>query len=61
VDFDDPQEAAAVTLFLSRGAGHTWPGSHLPLFPISLRLILGRTSKEVDATAEIWRATSASV
>jgi polyhydroxybutyrate depolymerase len=61
VDFGDPREAAAVTLFVSRGAGHTWPGSHLPLFPISLRLILGRTSKEVDATAEIWRATSASV
>jgi poly(3-hydroxybutyrate) depolymerase len=61
VDFGDPNEAAAVTLFVSRGAGHTRPGSRLPLFPISLRLILGRTSKEVDATAEIWRATSAAV
>jgi len=54
VDFGDPP---AVTLFVSRGAGHTWPGSRLPL---SLRLMLGRTSKEIDATTEIWRATSAS-
>ena len=41
MDIGDPNEAAAVTLFVSQGAGHTWPGSHLPLF---LRLILGRTS-----------------
>jgi polyhydroxybutyrate depolymerase len=59
MDFGDPAEAAAVTLFVSRGAGHTWPGSRLPLFPISLRLILGRTSMEIDATTEIWRATGA--
>jgi polyhydroxybutyrate depolymerase len=55
IDFGDPGKEAAVTLFLSQGAGHTWPGSHLPL---PLRLILGQTSKEVDATTEIWRATS---
>jgi polyhydroxybutyrate depolymerase len=69
MDFGDPSEAAAVTLFLSQGAGHTWPGSRLALFPVSplsplsplyLRLILGRTSKEIDATTEIWRATSGS-
>ena len=56
-DFGDPNQAAAVTLFVSQGAGHTWPGSHLPLF---LRLILGRTSMEIDATTEIWRATGGS-
>jgi poly(3-hydroxybutyrate) depolymerase len=40
-----------VTLWTSRGAGHTWPGSHLGPF---LRMILGRTSTEIDATLEIW-------
>lgn len=67
--FGEPSEVATVTLFVSRGAGHTWPGSRLPLFagfplsplsPLFLRLILGRTSKEVNATTEIWRATSLS-
>jgi polyhydroxybutyrate depolymerase len=54
IDFGERNDETAVTLFISRGAGHTWPGARLPLF---LRLILGRTSKEIDATAEIWRAT----
>jgi polyhydroxybutyrate depolymerase len=58
ISFGDPGEAAAVTVFVSQGAGHTWPGGRLPL---SLRLILGRTSNEIDATAEIWRSTSAAV
>ncbi len=40
-----------VTLFTSKGAGHTWPGGHLGLF---LRLLLGRTSMEIDATSRIW-------
>jgi poly(3-hydroxybutyrate) depolymerase len=40
-----------VTLWVSRGAGHTWPGSRLP---IALRLLLGRTSHEIDATEELW-------
>jgi poly(3-hydroxybutyrate) depolymerase len=53
-----PGEVATVTLFVSEGAGHTRPGSRLPL---SLRLILGRTSSEIDATTEIWRSTTASV
>lgn len=57
IEFGDPNQSAAVTLFVSKGAGHTWPGSRLPLL---LRLILGRTSNEIDATTEIWRATSAS-
>ena len=54
VDFGDTRNAAAVTLFVSQGAGHTWPGSRLPVF---MRLILGRTSMDIDATSEIWRAT----
>jgi len=40
-----------VTLWTSRGAGHTWPGGHLGLL---LSLSLGRTSKEIDATKSIW-------
>ncbi len=40
-----------VTLWTSRGAGHTWPGGHLGLL---VRLILGRTSREIDATESIW-------
>jgi polyhydroxybutyrate depolymerase len=40
-----------VTLWTSRGAGHTWPGGHLGLM---LSLSLGRTSKEIDATKSIW-------
>ena len=40
-----------VTLWTSRGAGHTWPGGHLGLL---VRLILGRTSREIDATKSIW-------
>ena len=40
-----------VTLFTSKGAGHTWPGGQLGLF---LRLFLGRTSREIDATSSIW-------
>ncbi len=39
-----------VTLFTSKGAGHTWPGGHAGLF---LRLFLGRTSTEIDATSKI--------
>jgi poly(3-hydroxybutyrate) depolymerase len=40
-----------VTLWTSRGAGHTWPGGHLGLL---LSLLLGRTSREIDATKSIW-------
>jgi polyhydroxybutyrate depolymerase len=40
-----------VTLWTSRGAGHTWPGGHLGLL---LSLFLGRTSREIDATSSIW-------
>jgi polyhydroxybutyrate depolymerase len=40
-----------VTLWTSRGAGHTWPGGHPGLL---LSLFLGRTSREIDATKSIW-------
>jgi len=40
-----------VTLWTSRGAGHTWPGGHLGLL---LSLFLGRTSREIHATKSIW-------
>jgi len=50
---DDP---AAVTLWVSDGAGHTWPGARLTL---GLRMFLGKSSHDVDATTEIWRAVNA--
>ena len=56
LNFAAEGEPAAVTLWVCKGAGHTWPGSKLPIL---LRLFLGRTSYEVDATAETWRAASA--
>jgi polyhydroxybutyrate depolymerase len=40
-----------VTLWTSRGAGHTWPGGHLGLLG---SLLLGCTSREIDATRSIW-------
>ena len=52
LDFGAETEPGAVTLWISRGAGHTWPGSRMPLL---LRLYLGRTSQEIDATTELWR------
>jgi polyhydroxybutyrate depolymerase len=51
--FGEEHQPGAVTLWVFRGAGHTWPGTRLGLF---LRLFLGRTSYELDATAEIWKA-----
>ncbi len=53
VSFGPDDGPGAVTLWVSKGAGHTWPGSRLPLL---YRLFLGRTSFEIGATAEIWRA-----
>jgi polyhydroxybutyrate depolymerase len=44
--------AGEVVLWTALGAGHTWPGSRLGL---GLRLLLGRTTTEIDATAEIGR------
>lgn len=56
--FGSEEDPGAVTLWVCRGAGHTWPGSRLPVL---LRLFLGRTSHEIDATTEIWRAATALV
>jgi poly(3-hydroxybutyrate) depolymerase len=55
VDFGAEMDPGPVTLWISRGAGHTWPGSRMPVL---LRLYLGRTSHEIDATAEVWRAAA---
>ncbi|MGZ4125820.1 MAG: hypothetical protein ACXVQU_09725, partial [Actinomycetota bacterium] len=44
--------ASEVTLWKLADAGHTWPGH--PGGPV-LRLLVGRTSSEVDATSEMWR------
>ena len=49
--YGDEGKPGEVTLFTSNGAGHTWPGGHLGLF---LRLYLGRTSAEINATSRIW-------
>lgn len=43
--------AAEVMLWTFAKAGHTWPGSHPGRVQ---RMLLGRTSGELDATAEIW-------
>ncbi len=56
LSFGLEEDPGAVTLWVSRGAGHTWPGARLP---VVLRLLLGRTSHELDATTEIWRAATA--
>lgn len=40
-----------VMLWTMRGAGHTWPGGTMGLVA---RLLLGATSRELDATAETW-------
>ncbi|HXY70975.1 MAG TPA: hypothetical protein VEM41_00395 [Actinomycetota bacterium] len=41
-----------VTLWTFADAGHTWPGRPMAA---PLRLLFGHTSREVDATEEIWR------
>lgn len=44
------RENAGVVLFTIFGGGHTWPGGEpLP------ELLTGRTTREIDATAEMWR------
>ncbi len=44
---------SSVTLFRVENAGHTWPG--LRGTGLVMRWFLGRTSLDVDATAELWR------
>jgi polyhydroxybutyrate depolymerase len=49
--YGQPGGPGEVTLWTSKGAGHTWPGGHMRLL---LRALLGRTSKEINASDEIW-------
>ncbi len=49
--YGTPGGTGEITLWTAALAGHTWPGSHLGIF---LRLLLGRTNMEIDATKEIW-------
>lgn len=46
-------ELGEVVLWTCLRAGHTWPGGRLT-HPL-LRLWLGRTSTEIDATDTLWR------
>jgi polyhydroxybutyrate depolymerase len=47
--YADCREGRAVMLYTIEGGGHTWPGG-----PAAGRLV-GRVSREMDATAVIWR------
>jgi polyhydroxybutyrate depolymerase len=39
-----------VVLYTIRGGGHTWPGGKpLP------KLLFGATSRDIDATSEMWK------
>lgn len=49
--YGTPGSAGEINLWTATRAGHTWPGTHLGIF---LRLLLGRTNMEIDATKEIW-------
>jgi polyhydroxybutyrate depolymerase len=49
--YGEPGGPGEVTLWTSKDAGHTWPGGRTGL---PLRAFLGRTSKEIDASREIW-------
>lgn len=46
-----PGGPGEVTLWTFKSAGHTWPGGRLGLLG---RAFLGRSSKEIDASREIW-------
>jgi len=46
---------AEVQFWLVKGGGHCWPGG----FQYLPKLIIGRTSKEFNATEEIWKFFSA--
>jgi polyhydroxybutyrate depolymerase len=43
-----------VALYIIDGGGHTWPGG----WPYLGRWLVGRTSRELDASVEIWREFS---
>ncbi|MGC8634283.1 MAG: alpha/beta hydrolase family esterase [Candidatus Limnocylindrales bacterium] len=51
VTYGAEEAPGEVTLWTMRGAGHTWPGGSMGLIA---RLRLGPTSREPDATGEIW-------
>ena len=44
-------EGAPVVFYTLEGGGHTWPGSRTGVIA---DMVLGKTSQEVSATAEIW-------
>jgi polyhydroxybutyrate depolymerase len=48
--YGPPGGPGEVTLWTVGGGGHTWPGTRLGLV---LRLVLGKTTTEIDASAEI--------
>jgi polyhydroxybutyrate depolymerase len=48
-EYERCADGSAVVFYIIKGGGHTWPGGKpLP------RLIMGYTSREVDATREMW-------
>jgi polyhydroxybutyrate depolymerase len=49
-DYTGCADSADVVLYTIRGGGHTWPGGKpLP------KLFFGSTSRDVDATSEMWK------
>jgi len=47
--YTDCADSANVVLYTARDGGHTWPGGKpLP------RILLGATTREIDATREMW-------
>ncbi len=50
LSYGAPGAPGEVVLWTMRGAGHSWPGGRMGLIG---RLLLGSTSREIDATAEI--------
>jgi polyhydroxybutyrate depolymerase len=58
-NYDDSTQAeefiyhgnADVVYWLIKGGGHTWPGG----FQYLPKIIIGRTSKEINASLEIWK------
>jgi polyhydroxybutyrate depolymerase len=48
--YTDCADSASVVLYTIRGGGHTWPGGK-PLPSI----VFGATSREIDATREMWK------
>jgi len=43
------EQDAEVVLFTADGGGHTWPGSESPF-----SFLLGRTTQDINASAEMW-------